>query len=127
MGVQSALIRLLVQGSPSTNVMTSNTTQLAIDTTEFVLAWWPLRRSSDDPKATAEYAEVKRRLTNLCPVVLGFFFGTLAGAAAYVRFGLWCVVLAIAIIAVLLVWATASNRIAMNLAQDIDSDRRATG
>ena len=39
MGVQSALIRLLVQGSPSTSVMTTNTTQLAIDITEFALAW----------------------------------------------------------------------------------------
>jgi hypothetical protein len=44
------------------------------------------------------------------------FFGTLAGAAAYVWFGLWCVVLAIAIIAVLLVWAAAFNRTRVNLA-----------
>jgi hypothetical protein len=45
MGMQSALVRLLVQGSPSTSVMTTNTTQLAIDTTEFLLAW-RLRRSA---------------------------------------------------------------------------------
>jgi uncharacterized membrane protein YoaK (UPF0700 family) len=38
MGVQSALIRLLVRDSPSTNVMTTNITQFAIDTTEFVLS-----------------------------------------------------------------------------------------
>ena len=122
MGVQSALARLLVRGSPSTNVMTSNTTQFAIDTDEFVLAWWPLRSASADMKAAAEYADVKRRLSKLGPVMLGFFLGTLAGAVAYIRFDLWCVVLAIAIIGVLLVWATASNRIGVNLAQDIASD-----
>jgi hypothetical protein len=48
--------------------------------------------------------------------MLGFFLGTLAGAVAYVWLDLWCVVLAIAIIGVLLVWATASNRIGVNLA-----------
>ena len=73
-------------------------------------------------KAAAEYADVKRRLSKLGPVMLGFFLGTLAGAVAYIRFDLWCVVLAIAIIGVLLVWATASNRIGVNLAQDIASD-----
>ena len=38
MGVQSAAVRLLVQGAPSTNVMTTNTTQFAIDATQLILA-----------------------------------------------------------------------------------------
>jgi hypothetical protein len=44
-------------------------------------------------------------LAKLWPVMLGFFVGTLAGALAYVELGLSCVVLAIALIAALLVWA----------------------
>lgn len=39
MGVQSALVRLLMRGFGSTNVMTTNTTQLAIDVTEVLLCW----------------------------------------------------------------------------------------
>ncbi len=38
MGVQSAAVRLLAQGAPSTNVMTTNTTQFAIDATQLILA-----------------------------------------------------------------------------------------
>jgi uncharacterized membrane protein YoaK (UPF0700 family) len=107
MGVQSALVRLLVQGSPSTNVMTTNTTQLAIDTTELVLSWWRHGGMPGDMKAAGEYVEIKRRLNKLWPVMLGFLLGTLAGAVAYVRFDLWCVVLAIAIVGALSVWAIA--------------------
>jgi uncharacterized membrane protein YoaK (UPF0700 family) len=101
MGVQSALVRLLVQGSPSTSVMTTNTTQLAIDTTEFVLAWWRRGGVPADTKAAGEYVEIKRRLNKLWPIMLGFLLGTLAGAVAYIRLDLWCVVLAIAIVGTL--------------------------
>ena len=38
MGVQSAAVRLFMKGTPSTNVMTMNTTQLAIDATIVLLA-----------------------------------------------------------------------------------------
>jgi uncharacterized membrane protein YoaK (UPF0700 family) len=107
MGVQSALVRLLVQGSPSTSVMTTNTTQLAIETTEFMLSWRRRGSMPADTKAAGEYVEIKRRLSKLLPVMLGFLLGTLAGAVAYVRLDLWCVVLAIAIVGVLSVWAIA--------------------
>src|SRR5262249_30349525 len=39
MGTQSATVRLLMKDVASTNVMTTNTTQIAIDATELVLAW----------------------------------------------------------------------------------------
>jgi uncharacterized membrane protein YoaK (UPF0700 family) len=39
MGMQSASVRLMMKGVASTNVMTTNTTQIAIDATELVLAW----------------------------------------------------------------------------------------
>jgi uncharacterized membrane protein YoaK (UPF0700 family) len=111
MGVQSALVRLLLQDSPSTNVMTTNTTQFAIDTTELVLAWSSKHRAPTDTNAEAEHTEVLKRWTRHWSMMLGFFLGTLAGAGAYVRLDLWCVLLPIAIIGTLLAWATASNKI----------------
>src|SRR4029077_16104956 len=39
MGTQSATVRLLMRSVASTNVMTTNTTDIAIDATELVLAW----------------------------------------------------------------------------------------
>jgi uncharacterized membrane protein YoaK (UPF0700 family) len=104
MGVQSAFVRLLIQGSPSTNVMTTNVTQFAIDTTELVLARWPRNREQTNT-TTAQQAEIGGRWTRLWAVLLSFFLGTLAGAAAYVWFDLWCVLLPIAIIGVLCVGA----------------------
>jgi uncharacterized membrane protein YoaK (UPF0700 family) len=107
MGVQNAFVRLLIQGSPSTLVMTTNITQSAIETMEFVLARWPRRHGQTNATAAAGNAEIERKSTRLWPVLLllSFFFGTLAGTVAYARLDLWCVLLAVAIIGVLLVWA----------------------
>ena len=51
MGVQSALVQLLMRGTPSTNVMTTNTTQLSILATQTFLFWHVRRRAPDDPRA----------------------------------------------------------------------------
>ncbi len=48
MGAQSAMVRLTMKGVASTNVMTTNTTQIAIDATELVLAWRAQRRMPAD-------------------------------------------------------------------------------
>ena len=104
MGVQSALVRLL--GYPSTNVMTTNTTQLAIDAAELTMAWQARRRSPADATIAAEYAGMKDRLAVLGPIVLGFLAGTVAGALAYAGLGLWCVLFAIAVALGLAAWAS---------------------
>ena len=44
MGAQSATVRLMTRNVASTNVMTTNTTQIAIDATELLLAWQARRR-----------------------------------------------------------------------------------
>jgi uncharacterized membrane protein YoaK (UPF0700 family) len=56
MGVQSAAVRLLMRGVASTNVMTANTTQIAIDATQ--LAWARLNRGD---ASIADQREVRRR------------------------------------------------------------------
>jgi uncharacterized membrane protein YoaK (UPF0700 family) len=110
MGVQSALVRLLMRGFGSTNVMTTNTTQLAIDVTEAMLAWRKKRRLPGDAATAAEFEAACRQLSKLLPLVLGFLLGTLVGATAYVQAGLWCVVAPMLFIAGLIAWSLHSER-----------------
>jgi uncharacterized membrane protein YoaK (UPF0700 family) len=104
MGVQSAFVKLVVKGSPSTNVMTTNTTLFAVDATEFVMAWRARRRSPGDARLADEYAHVRDRFAMLWPLVLGFLAGTISGALAYGRVDMWCLLAAIAIVVALAAW-----------------------
>jgi uncharacterized membrane protein YoaK (UPF0700 family) len=103
MGVQSAMVRLLLPGVASTNVMTTNTTLFAIDTGELLLGWHGRRKG--DAAAAAQFSAARQRLSVLVPLGLGFLFGTIAGALGYIWFGLWCLVLVLALLLALMVWA----------------------
>jgi uncharacterized membrane protein YoaK (UPF0700 family) len=105
MGVQSGIVRLLIKGAPSTNVMTTNTSQLAVDATELFLTARARRRAPDDAALAAEHAQVRKRFDRLWPVVLGFLAGTIVGALAFARFNVWCVLAAIALAGGLALWA----------------------
>jgi uncharacterized membrane protein YoaK (UPF0700 family) len=105
MGVQSALVRLVVKGSPSTNVMTTNTTQLAIELTEFVLTSRARRDAPEDAAIAAEHGRVTARLNAVWPIVLGFLAGTIVGALAFAQFRLWSVLAPVALAAALATWA----------------------
>lgn len=78
MGIQSATVRLLLPGSASTNVMTSNTTQLAIELVD----------SIGGRRPTA-------KLLQTGSVMLGFLTGIAAGALAYRAAGLACIGIAV--------------------------------
>ena len=108
MGVQSGLVRLLIKGVASTNVMTTNTSQLAVDATELFLTARARRRAPNDAALAAEHAQVRERLDQLWPVVLGFLTGTIVGALAFAQFNVWCVLAPIALAATLAVWALRS-------------------
>jgi uncharacterized membrane protein YoaK (UPF0700 family) len=99
MGVQSALVRLLMRGVASTNVMTSNTTQLAIDAGEWLIASHDRRMMLDNPGIQADYAAIRGRFTGLLSIMVGFLGGTIGGALGYRWFGLACLISAIAILA----------------------------
>jgi uncharacterized membrane protein YoaK (UPF0700 family) len=103
MGVQSAFVRLLIPSSPSTNVMTTNTTLFAIDTGELLLSWHGRRRG--DAQAAAQFTAARERLGKLVPLGLGFISGTALGAVGYVWLGLWCLVAILALMIGLIVWA----------------------
>jgi uncharacterized membrane protein YoaK (UPF0700 family) len=107
MGVQSALVQLLMR-TPSTNVMTTNTTQIAILATRTTLAWHARRRASNG-EAAAQFASSRDRLTAVLLVAVGFLLGTIAGALAYASLALWCLLAPIAGVLGLLVWSQQSR------------------
>ena len=94
MGVQSALWQLLMGGVPSTNVMTTNTTRIAILATQTVLSWHAQRRAGGDG-ATAQLATTRNHLAAVLLVAGGFLIGTIVGAFAYSAVDLWCLLLPI--------------------------------
>ena len=107
MGVQSALVQLLMRGTPSTNVMTTNTTQIAILAARTALCWHARRRATGD-EAAAQLAATRDRLMAVLLVAAGFGTGTIAGALAYSAVDLWCLLAPIAAILSLLMWSLQS-------------------
>ena len=79
MGVQSAAVRLFMKGTPSTDVMTMNTTQLAIDAT-ILLA---LCGRGD----AAQAQDSRTRLGDYWPPMAGFILGTAIGTLCFKLWG----------------------------------------
>ncbi|MGO9485260.1 MAG: YoaK family protein [Rhodomicrobium sp.] len=112
MSVQSTLVRLTMAGAPSTNVMTSNTTQLAIDAADWLIASRRCRETPADLDAQTACAAARRRFTGLFPVMFAFLGGTICGAFGYRWLGLWCVLAAVAILAAIAGYCTWRSRCA---------------
>ena len=104
MGAQSALVYLLMRGVASTNVMTTNTTRLAIGAAELLLGW--IGRNKADPSGTssAVYTRARREIAALFPIWIGFLAGIVLGAVAYITLGLPCIMLAVPPIGSLALW-----------------------
>jgi uncharacterized membrane protein YoaK (UPF0700 family) len=86
MGVQSAAVRLLVHGAPSTNVMTTNTTQFAIEATRFLLGQFR-GDAAEERLRQIEIGKARQRVVETARVMIGFFGGVLLGAWAFRLFG----------------------------------------
>jgi uncharacterized membrane protein YoaK (UPF0700 family) len=106
MGAQSALVHLLMQGVASTNVMTTNTTLLAINTAEILLGWIERSKSDRSETSNADDAKARHEMAALLPLWLGFLAGTILGGIAYITVGLSCVLLAIVPVGSLALWYT---------------------
>ena len=104
MATQNALVKLALVKSPSTAVMTTNTTLFAIDTGELLLGWHGRRKG--DAEAAKQFSAARERLKVLVPLGLGFIIGTAAGALGYLWFGLSCLLLVLALLVALVVWAS---------------------
>jgi uncharacterized membrane protein YoaK (UPF0700 family) len=109
MGAQSALVRLMLRGVASTNVMTTNTTQIAIEATQAALSF--VRRHRD-PEIARQHAAACRGLARMLPLPLGFSFGVVVGAFAFAAIGRGVVVLPALATAALTVWALRTERAA---------------
>jgi uncharacterized membrane protein YoaK (UPF0700 family) len=103
MGVQSAAVRLLMRGAASTNVMTTATSQIAIDATHLAWAW--LRHGNGSPETARQREDCRRRLASGLPLPLAFLLGTLLGAAGFVHVGFPALAAPVAIVGALAVWA----------------------
>jgi uncharacterized membrane protein YoaK (UPF0700 family) len=108
MGVQSAAVRLLMRGTASTNVMTTATTQIAIDATQLAWAW--LRRK-DGSRDVAREREARLRLRSGVPLPLAFLLGTMLGAAAFSWAGHPVLAAPVAVVGALAVWARRWERL----------------
>ncbi len=89
MATQNALVRLALPGTPSTAVMTTNTTQLTIDLATLAGDWG----EPDD------LARARRRAGVTFACVVGFVAGCAAGAVLEVHFGLWALALPVVLAA----------------------------
>jgi uncharacterized membrane protein YoaK (UPF0700 family) len=95
MGVQNAFVGLHVKGAPSTNVMTTNTGNLAIDAAHVLAVAWLARSTS----APADAEQARSRLAKTAPVVLAFLAGTVCGTLACRAWGFACLALPLALLA----------------------------
>lgn len=99
MGAQSATVRLMLRGLPSTNVMTTNSTLFAINAAELLLMLLRGVDAGDEAqrKARSEFGTV-------LVIGIGFFAGVLLGAVAYMAIGLGCMLLPIVPVIGLACW-----------------------
>jgi uncharacterized membrane protein YoaK (UPF0700 family) len=105
MGVQSASVRLLAHRAPSTNVMTTNTTQFAIDATHLLLARIR-RRATDKSPPNYEIGAVRQRFGETVRVMAGFVVGVVLGASAFRLFEFICMAPIIGILCCLVIAAS---------------------
>jgi uncharacterized membrane protein YoaK (UPF0700 family) len=82
MATQNAVVRLALPGHPTTAVLTTNVSQLAVDLAR-------LARCYDPPD---HLVRVRRRTGVTLAAVLGFVLGVVSGAILEVHFGLWSLI-----------------------------------
>jgi uncharacterized membrane protein YoaK (UPF0700 family) len=104
MGVQSAAVRLNLPGVPSTNVMTTNTTQLAIDLAQWLMVSLQASGSMPDATARAVRAEAAAKIIALAPVMGAFLIGSVAGSFGFAALGFWCLLPVILIMLAVIGW-----------------------
>jgi hypothetical protein len=89
---------------PSTNVMTTNTTMLAINAAEILLGCIKHRKGGQIGDLNADYTQARREFALLLSMGLGFLAGTALGAVAYITVGLLCVLLAVLPVGSMAAW-----------------------
>jgi uncharacterized membrane protein YoaK (UPF0700 family) len=107
MGVQSAMVRLLMRDVPSTNVMTTNTTQLAVDVTLVLLSFGRVPANEADAR---QDRAARERCRCYWPPMAGFVLGTAIAALCYPLAGKVTVAVPLVCACGLLVWCLRAVR-----------------
>jgi hypothetical protein len=89
---------------PSTNVMTTNTTMLAINSAEILLGCIEHRKGGPIGDLNSDYTHARREFASLLPMGLVFLAGTAFGAVAYIAAGLLCILLAVLPVGCMAAW-----------------------
>lgn len=104
MGVQSALVRLVMRDVPQTNVMTGNSTQIAIDIADLVLGRAGVVATGPDIRA-AQF----KRMRIIGGMLVAFMLGAGAGAFGYRWFNLQAMAAPIAVMIGMIGWLMLRN------------------
>lgn len=106
MGIQNALMREVLVSAVPTTMMTGNITQLTIDAVQIFL---PGKQSSE-----ADVSKAKTRLLRIVPALLGFVVGAALGAYGIAHLSFWCILLPIAVVAVMAIASTQAVKLKSN-------------
>jgi uncharacterized membrane protein YoaK (UPF0700 family) len=106
MGAESALVRVLFKGSVPANFMTGNVTQVAVETTELVLARAGLLNQNDPAADSARASAAKAQLKILLPMIACFVLGAVISAHAFIAIGFWSLLLATGLVMAAAIWAS---------------------
>jgi len=104
MGMQSALVRLMMRGTPSTNVMTTNTTQAALDLAQLMAARRRVKQNPHDTAAIEDHGQAREKFATLWPVLAGFLAGTVCGAVMFNFVGFWSPLVSLGVLVAVLFW-----------------------
>ncbi len=105
MGAQSALVRVLFKGSLPANFMTGNVTQVAVETTDMVLASVGLLHLDDPAADSARVSAARTQLRILLPMICSFIAGAVVAAHAFLAIGFWSLLLATGLVMLAAIWA----------------------
>jgi uncharacterized membrane protein YoaK (UPF0700 family) len=106
MGAESALVRVLFKGSLPANFMTGNVTQVAVETTELVLARLGFLHGGDAAADSARASAASAQLKLLIPMIVCFILGTVISAHAFIAIGFWSLLLATGLVFTAALWAS---------------------
>jgi uncharacterized membrane protein YoaK (UPF0700 family) len=106
MGSQSALVRGLFKGSVPANFMTGNVTQVAVETTDLVLARLGLLHAGDQEADAARVKAAGAQLKILVPTIVCFVLGAMISAHAFIAVGFWSLLLATGLVMAAAIWST---------------------
>ena len=114
MAVQNALVRIALEGAPSTAVMTTNITVFMMDVGEILLA--------RDPSSIAK---AKTRARHTWPAIVGFLLGCVLGGAGVAAIGLRSLVLPAGLALLALALGIAAMRHSAQASASISEERPA--